>query len=107
SKARRRSCWVSVIAMLAATAASAQTSQTGPQTEKPQAPETAPARPTGTPLPAVAQIGPARELKLAEYTWFRFGAQVPLWIRAAQDRVRQPDGSDGGYRLGFCCRRCS
>ena len=106
SKARRRSCWAWSIAMLVATTASAQMSQTGSQTEKPQAPETAPARPTGTPLPAVAQIGPAREIKLAEYTWFRFGAQVQLWFRAAQDRVRQPDGSDGGYAFDFFCRRC-
>ena len=106
SKGRKTSCWASLIAMLVAAAASAQTSQTGQQTEKPQAPETAPARPTGTPLPAVAQIGPAREIKLAEYTWFRFGAQVQLWFRAAQDRVRQPDGSDGGYAFDFFCRRC-
>ncbi len=105
SKARRRSCWASLIAMLAATAASAQQAPTGTQTEKPQAPETAPARPA-TPLPAVAQIGPAREVKLAEYTWFRFGAQVQAWFKAAQDRIVQPDGSDGGYAMDFYCRRC-
>ncbi len=106
SKARRRSCWASLLAMLAATAASAQTAPTGTQTEKPQAPETAPARPVGTPLPAVAQIGPAREIKIAEYTWFRFGAQVQAWYKVAQDRIRQPDGSDGGYAMDFYCRRC-
>ncbi|MFL5310085.1 MAG: hypothetical protein ACJ79H_06465 [Myxococcales bacterium] len=106
SKARRRWRWASLIAMLAATAASAQQPPTGTQTEKPQAPETAPARPQATPLPAVAQIGPAREIKLAEYTWFRFGAQVQLWFKAAQDRIRQTDGSDGGYALDFYCRRC-
>src|SRR5712691_11463552 len=105
-KARRRSCWASLIAMLAAAAASAQPAPTGSQTEKPQAPETAPARPAGTPLPAVAQIGPAREIKLAEYTWFRFGAQVQAWFKAAQDRIVQPDGSDGGYAMDFYCRRC-
>src|SRR5712691_6267909 len=105
-KARRRSCWASLIAMLAAAAASAQPAPTGSQTEKPTAPETAPARPTGTPLPAVAQIGPAREIKLAEYTWFRFGAQVQAWFKAAQDRIVQPDGSDGGYAMDFYCRRC-
>jgi hypothetical protein len=106
SKARRSSCWPSLIAMLAATAASAQTPPTGTQTEKPTAPETAPARPAGTPLPAVAQIGPAREIKLAEYTWFRFGAQVQAWYKIAQDRIRQPDGSDGNYAMDFSCRRC-
>src|SRR5712691_10088051 len=50
SKARRRSCGASLIAMLAAAAASAQPAP-GSQSEKPQA-ETAPARPAGTPLPA-------------------------------------------------------
>src|SRR5262249_6488846 len=66
-----------------------------------------PAGTTGTtPLPAVAQIGPARELKFAEYTWFRFGAQVQLWFKAAQDRIKQPDGSDGSYAFDFYCRRC-
>jgi len=95
-----------LIAMLAATAASAQSAPTGQQTEKPTAPETAPARPTGTPLPAVAQIGPAREIKLAEYTWFRFGAQIQAWYKIAQDRIRQPDGSDGNYAMDFYCRRC-
>ena len=106
SKARKRARWASLIAMLAATAASAQSAPTGTQTEKPTAPETAPARPTGTPLPAVAQIGPAREIKLAEYTWFRFGAQVQAWFKAAQDRIKQPDGSDGSYATDFYCRRC-
>jgi hypothetical protein len=92
--------------MLAATAVSAQQTPTGPQTEKPAAPETAPAKPTGTPIPAVAQIGPSREIKISEYTWFRFGAQVQAWYKLAQDRIRQPDGSDGGYAMDFYCRRC-
>ena len=59
-----------------------------------------------SPLPAVAQIGPAREIKLAENTWFRFGAQVQLWFLAAQDRIQQPDGSEGSYAFDFYCRRC-
>jgi len=104
-KRRRTFCSVSLIAMLAAAAASAQTS--GTQTEKPPpAAETAPARPPATPLPAVAQIGPAREIKLAENTWFRFGAQIQAWFRALQDPIKQPDGSDGGYAFDFFCRRC-
>ena len=85
-----------------ATTASAQRTPGAP--EKPQ--ET-PAGTTGTtPLPAVAQIGPAREIKLAENTWFRFGAQVQAWFKAAQDRILQTDGSDGTYAYDFYCRRC-
>src|SRR5262249_59506316 len=73
----------------------------------PEKPQETPAGTTGTtPLPAVAQIGPARELKFAEYTWFRFGAQVQLWFKAAQDRIKQPDGSEGSYAFDFYCRRC-
>jgi hypothetical protein len=108
SRGRKRWRSASFVVMLAAAAASAQTSgqtQTTPQTEKPQAPETAPQRPL-TPLPAVAQIGPAREIKLSEYTWFRFGAQVQAWFQARQDRIRQPDGSDPSYAFDFLCRRC-
>lgn len=108
SRGRRSVCRASLIAMVAAaTAASAQqSSQTGTQTEKPQAPETAPARPPATPLPAVAQIGPAREIKLAENTWFRFGAQVQAWLKASQDRLVQPAGSDNSYLFDMYCRRC-
>ncbi|GAC1536833.1 MAG: hypothetical protein NVS2B9_02750 [Myxococcales bacterium] len=51
-------------------------------------------------------MGPTRELKLGEYTWFRFGAQVQAWFNVAQDRIKQPDGSDGGYANDFYCRRC-
>jgi len=76
----------------------------------PGEPEKAQQTPAGTtatrPLPAVAQIGPARELKFAEYTWFHFGAQVQLWFKAAQDRIKQPDGSEGSYAFDFYCRRC-
>src|SRR5262245_4957121 len=91
-------------ALICAIAATASAQRTPGQPERPQL---TPAGTTGTtPLPAVAQIGPAREIKLAENTWFRFGAQVQLWFRAAQDRIMQPDGSDGQYAFDFYCRRC-
>ncbi|HWE26233.1 MAG TPA: hypothetical protein VG496_20020 [Myxococcales bacterium] len=107
----RTSCLAWVIAMLAATAASAQTGQSGtstpsgPQTEKPQAPETAPAQRPESPLPVFATIGPSREIKIAEHTWFRFGAQVQAWYRAAQDRL-QGSPNDGTYAQDYYCRRC-
>ena len=87
-------------------AASAQQTPGGGQTEKP--PETAPAQPapSSSPVPTFAILGPSREIKLAEYTWFRFGAQVQAWYRVAQDRIIQPDGSDGSYAMDFYCRRC-
>ena len=92
-------------ALICAVGTTASAQRTPGPGERPQ--ET----PTGTtgitPLPAVAQIGPARELKLAENTWFRFGAQVQLWFKAAQDRIQQPDGSDSSqYAWDFYCRRC-
>ena len=96
---------VPLLLALIASAASAQTDQTG----KPGVPETTPAKPAeparGAPLPAFAVLGPSREIKLAENTWFRFGAQVQAWFRDAQDRIRQADGSDGGYAWDFYCRR--
>jgi hypothetical protein len=61
---------------------------------------------TGSPTLAVALVGPSREIKLSENTWFRFGAQVQAWFKAGQDRILQPDGSDGGYAFDFYCRRC-
>jgi hypothetical protein len=88
-----------LIALICAVAAAASAQQT--PTEKP--PETAPAPGPGL---AVALIGPAREIKLSENTWFRFGAQVQAWAKFAQDRIQQPDGSDGGYATDFYCRRC-
>src|SRR5207245_4229719 len=112
SKHRTRTRWfASVIAILATAAASAQTGQTGtptgPQTEKPQAPETAPAKPpSASPVPAFVSLGPSREVKLGENTWFRFGAQVQAWAREAQDRILQPGGGEGGYAFDFYCRRC-
>src|SRR5712692_1087672 len=51
-------------------------------------------------------MGPTRELKLAENTWFRFGFQVQAWVKAAQDRIMQPDGSDGSFAVDMYCRRC-
>jgi len=74
-----------VICAIAATASAQRTPGT------PETPQETPAGTTGTtPLPAVAQIGPARELKFAEYTWFRFGVEVQLWFKAAQDGRMDP-----------------
>lgn len=112
-KAARRSWSASVVALLVAGAASAQQTSgsppTGPQGEKPQAPETAPAKPTpfgasGAPVPGVAMIGPSREIKLAQDTWFRFAVQVQTWLQARQDRLTT--GGDGTYGYDFFCRRC-
>ena len=99
----RQAALTALICAVAATA-SAQTGQpttTGQQPAQPPAVSEA-----KTPQLAVALIGPARELKFAEYTWFRFGAQVQLWFKAAQDRIKQPDGSEGSYAFDFYCRRC-
>jgi hypothetical protein len=102
TKARRASWWASLLALSAAATAPAQTAQGGPQAEKEQQAEKPP--PT-SPVPAFAGLGPSREIKLAENTWFRFGAQVQAWYKAAQDR--NPAGSpDGTYALDFYCRRC-
>jgi hypothetical protein len=90
-----------LICALAATAWAQRTPGAG---ERPQ--ETPTGQTGTTPLPAVAQIGPAREIKLAEFTWFRFGAQVQAWFKAAQDRILQTDGSDGQWAIDFYCRRC-
>src|SRR5260370_16616810 len=79
-----------------AAAALAQPAPAEQQAPKPPAPRE-------SPLPAVAQLGPAREIKLAPDTWFRFGAQVQAWFKAAQDRIRQLDGSDGSYAYDFYC----
>jgi len=91
-------------AVICAIASTASAQRTPGQPERPQ--ETPAGTTSTTPLPAVAQIGPAREIKLAENTWFRFGAQVQAWFKAAQDRIKQADGSDGTYALDFTCRRC-
>jgi len=60
------------------------------------------------PAPVVksATVGPTGEIKLADYTWLRFGFQLQAWFKAAQDRFKQPDGSEGGYAMDFFCRRC-
>src|SRR5260370_16864890 len=50
--------------------------------------------------------GLTRETKLAENTWVRFGFQVQAWLKAAQDRIVQPDGSDGTFAVDMYCRRC-
>src|SRR5215472_16758932 len=91
-------------AVTCAIAATASAQRTPGEPERPK--ETPTGTTATTPLPAVAQIGPAREIKLAENTWFRFGAQVQLWWKAAQDRIKQADGGDGTYAMDFYCRRC-
>jgi len=101
---------VPLLLALIASAASAQTDQTG--STRPGTPETTPTKPaepsrgTPPPLPAFAVLGPSREIKLAENTWFRFGAQVQAWFRFAQDRLLQAGGDEGGYAYDFYCRRC-
>jgi len=77
-------------------AASAQS-----QTEK----EPAEKPPPTSPVPAFAQLGPSREIKLSENTWFRFGAQVQAWYKITQDRL-QGSPSDGTYAMDYYCRRC-
>ena len=123
--ASSRTCWSALVVasalMEAATAASAQTTPAAPQTSQAQpqtpAPAQAPAQATAPaeippsaarvfPAPPSVMVGPTRELKLADNTWFRFGAQVQAWFKVAQDRIVQSDGSDGGYANDFFCRRC-
>src|SRR3977135_3387900 len=71
--------------------------------EKP--PETAAAQPppSTSPVPTFAVLGPSREIKLAENTWFRFGAQVQAWYRIAQDRINPTDEAQGSSAHGCCC----
>ncbi len=71
--------------------------------------QTAPAKPSpfgasGAPIPGVANLGPSREIKLAEDTWFRFAVQIQAWAQAQQDRLTT--GGDGSYAYNFLCRRC-
>lgn len=86
-----------------AAAASAQSTPTEKPGETAAKPEQAV---TDAPLPAFAVVGPSREIKLSENTWFRFGAQVQAWAKLGQDRILRADGSDGGYALDYYCRRC-
>jgi hypothetical protein len=111
--AETASRWRSVLFVLAALVAQGASAQTGQQStaagDKPAAPTTGQAKPessSSSPVPTFAVLGPSREIKLAEYTWFRFGAQVQTWFRYAQDRIRQSDGSDGSYAWDIYCRRC-
>jgi hypothetical protein len=88
----------------------------GAQAPPPDQPQPGPGttEPTATPAPApppppavkTPTLGPTREIKLADDTWFRFAVQVQAWFKAAQDRIKQADGSDGGFALDFYCRRC-
>lgn len=100
-KARRSSWSAFVVAAFAATAASAQTGSSGSspagQAEKPQPPPI-------SPVPAFVALGPSREIKLGENTWFRLGAQFQAWYKVAQDRLTT--GADGTYAQDFYCRRC-
>ena len=121
SRTRWSALVVASALMGVAAGASAQTTPPDPQTSKaePQTPAPAQAPPQATstaeipasaarqfPAPPSVMVGPTREIKLAENTWFRFGAQVQAWFKVAQDRIVQPDGSDGGYANDFYCRRC-
>jgi hypothetical protein len=86
---------VALTALICAVAAASSAQQSPP-----------PAPPTSSPVPTFATLGPSREIKLGDNTWFRFGAQVQAWYKVAQDRITQPDGSDGSYAMDFYCRRC-
>jgi hypothetical protein len=86
------------LAALICAVAVAASAQTTPTDKPPPRPE--------SPLPTFATLGPSREIKLGDNTWFRFGAQVQAWYKVAQDRITQPDGSDGSYAMDFYCRRC-
>jgi len=99
----------SAVAVLVCGLAGAASAQQTPSTTGDKPAETAqatPPPPSSSPVPTFAVLGPSREIKLGEFTWFRFGAQVQAWWKAAQDRLIQPDGSDGGYAQDFYCRRC-
>ena len=104
--ASTRTCWsataVALTLLLAAASASAQTPPPDQQTPPDKNQPAAAAPPEGR----MVSMGPTREIKLADNTWFRFGAQVQAWARGAQDRIKQPDGSDGGFAIDFYCRRC-
>ena len=124
SRSRRSALFIASALVAAAGAAPAQTTPPEPQTSKaePQVPAPAQAPPAATstaspteipptaarqfPAPPSVLVGPTRELKLGENTWFRFGAQIQAWFRVAQDRIPQVDGSTGGYANDFYCRRC-
>jgi hypothetical protein len=108
-RTRNRLLVLSTLAALALTA-SAQAQQTPGQTTGTPPPGPAqpekPSSPPSSPAPAFVGLGPSREIKISEYTWFRFGAQVQAWFRYAQDRIRQSNGDDGSYAWDFYCRRC-
>lgn len=101
---------VGVVALICGIAGAAL-AQTPPAGSPPptQAPEAAPAKPSpfgasGAPIPGVANLGPTREIKLAENTWFRFAVQIQAWLLARQDRLAT--GADGSYGYDMFCRRC-
>ena len=89
--------------------ASSTTLAQAPPPDTEQTPMVVPTPPTTVEPPPVvknATVGSAGEIKLGDYTWLRFGFQLQAWFKAAQDRFRQPDGSEGGYAMDFFCRRC-
>src|SRR5436190_11981372 len=100
--------WLALVITMAATAAMAQTTPTEKEGQE-KSPERTPtkeqpAQPAPV-EPKVVTVGPTREVKLAEYTWFRLGFQVQAWYRAAQDRAVVA-GQGDGYAQDFYCRRC-
>jgi hypothetical protein len=101
SKGRKRFVHLAAAALFICGAAGAASAQTE---KPPPAPTTTP--PPISPVPTFAVLGPSREIKLGENTWFRFGAQVQAWYKFTQDRIKQADGSDGSYAMDFYCRRC-
>ena len=97
----------SVVAFALAATATAASAQTPPPESPPDKGQVAAAAP---PEGRIVQMGPSREIKLADNTWFRFAVQIQAWAKMAQDRINvpQPDGtsSAGGYAADFYCRRC-
>src|SRR5258707_5727270 len=97
---------VAAAVLICGVAGVASAQQTPPADKPPETAAAPPPTPSTSPVPTFAVLGPSREIKLGEFTWFRFGAQVQAWFKAAQDRIIQPDGGDGNYALDFYCRRC-
>src|SRR5258708_8533376 len=81
---QRKIRFVHQAALTALICAVAATASAQPTPAEQQAPK--PPAPRESPLPAVAQLGPAREINLDPDTWFRFDAHVQPWFKAAQDR---------------------
>jgi len=104
-RSRNRLLLLSAVTVLAVALSARAQQSTGTAPPGPAQPEK-PQTPPPSPAPAFVSLGPSRELRLGENTWFRFGAQVQAWFRYAQDRIRQANGDDGSYAWDFYCRRC-